>query len=100
GETRGAAWYTREQVDALAAATLDHYRAGGTAAGQPDASLEAVWLRLLFEAGRLPWLTRDDLALAEQAYATAPGAYWLGGRPGPHLRLRAPTSTAMTERPP
>ena len=81
GETRGAAWYTREQVDALATATLDHYRAGGTAAEQPDASLEAVWLRLLFEAGRLPWLTRDDLALAERAYATAPGEYWLGGRP-------------------
>ena len=52
GETRGAAWYTRPEVDALATATLDHYRAGGTAAEQPDASLEAVWLRLLFEAGR------------------------------------------------
>lgn len=81
GETKGAHWYTRSKVDALAEATLAHYRAGGAAADQPDASLEAVWLRLLHEAGRLPWLTDDDLALAEKAYSTAPGEHWLGGRP-------------------
>ena len=69
-----------DQVDALATATLEHYRAGGTAADQPDASMEAVWLRLLFEAGLLPWLTAADLAVAEAAYTTAPGEYWLGGR--------------------
>lgn len=81
GETKGATFYSRMQVRALADATLAHYRAGGTAADQPDASLEAVWLRLLFEAGRLPWLSEADLALAETAYSTAPGEYWLGGRP-------------------
>ena len=81
GETKGARFYSRMQVRALADATLAHYRAGGLAADQPDASLEAVWLRLLFEAKRLPWLTEDDLALAEKAYSTAPGEYWLGGRP-------------------
>ena len=80
GETKGAAWYTRRQVRALADATLAHYRGGGTPAEQPDASLEAVWLRLLFEVGRLE-VTEDDLALAETAYTTAPGEYWLGGRP-------------------
>ncbi|WP_160050093.1 MULTISPECIES: NUDIX hydrolase [unclassified Nocardiopsis] len=78
GETRGAAWYTRSEVRALARATLAHYRAGGRPSDQPDASLEAVWLRLLFEAGRLPWLTEEDLALAEKAYTTPPAAYWLG----------------------
>lgn len=80
GETKGAAWYTRAEVDALAEATLAHYRAGGVAADQPDASLEAVWLRLFHEAGRLPWLTAADLSLVEAAYTTVPGAYWLGGR--------------------
>ncbi|SHK92208.1 NUDIX domain-containing protein [Nocardiopsis flavescens] len=81
GETRGARVYTWAEVAALAAVTLTHYRAGGTPDTQPHASLEAVWLRLLREAGYLPWLTQDDLALAETAYATPPGAYWLGGRP-------------------
>ena len=81
GETLGAEWYDRAQVDALAQATLNHYRAGGVPADQPDASMEAVWLRLLFEAGRLPWVGQDDLALAEAAYSTPPGEYWLGGRP-------------------
>lgn len=81
GETKGAHWYTRSKVDALAKATLDHYRSGGEAADQPDDSLEGVWLKLLFEAERLPWLTEADLALAEAAYSTAPGEYWLGGRP-------------------
>lgn len=80
-ETKGASWYTRAQIDALAQATLDHYRAGGVPADQPDESMEAVWLRLMWEAGRLPWLTTEDLALAETAYTTAPDAYWLGGRP-------------------
>ncbi|WP_017578583.1 NUDIX hydrolase [Nocardiopsis kunsanensis] len=80
GETKGAAFYDRDEVDFLAKATLEHYRSGGTAAGQPDASLEAVWLRLLFEADRLPWLTEDELDLAEAAYTTEPGEYWLGGR--------------------
>ncbi|WP_017590814.1 NUDIX hydrolase [Nocardiopsis ganjiahuensis] len=81
GETKGAAWYTPDQVRTMARTTLAHYRSGGVAADQPDASLEAVWLRLLFEAGLLPWLSEDDLALAEKAYSTAPGEYWLGGRP-------------------
>ena len=81
GETKGARFYSRMQVRALADATLAHYRAGGVAADQPDASLETVWLRLLFEVKRLPWLSRGDLALAEQAYTTPPGEYWLGGRP-------------------
>ncbi|MGW5880273.1 NUDIX hydrolase [Nocardiopsis terrae] len=81
GETKGAAWYTPDQVRTMARTTLAHYRSGGVAADQPDASLEAVWLRLLFEAALLPELSEDDLALAEQAYATAPGQYWLGGRP-------------------
>ncbi|MGI5122831.1 NUDIX hydrolase [Marinactinospora thermotolerans] len=79
GETKGASWYTRAEVDALAAATLDHYRNGGLPADQPDASLEAVWLRLMWETGHLR-LTVEDLALAETAYSTAPDAYWLGGR--------------------
>ncbi|RKS10007.1 ADP-ribose pyrophosphatase YjhB (NUDIX family) [Nocardiopsis sp. Huas11] len=81
GETKGADWYTPDQVRAMARATLVHYRAGGAAADQPDHSLEAVWLRLLFEAGRLPCLTESDLDVAETAYSTAPGEYWLGGRP-------------------
>jgi ADP-ribose pyrophosphatase YjhB (NUDIX family) len=81
GETKGAHWYTPAEVDALAMATLTHYRAGGEAATQPDNSLEAVWIRLLHEAGRLPWLCAADLALAETAYSTVPGEYWLGGRP-------------------
>ncbi|MFD3688726.1 NUDIX domain-containing protein [Nocardiopsis sp. NPDC058631] len=81
GETKGARAYTRQEVDALVQATLDHYRAGGLPADQPDASLEAVWLRLLYGAGRLPWLSQEDLDLAEFAYTTAPGEYWLGGRP-------------------
>jgi ADP-ribose pyrophosphatase YjhB (NUDIX family) len=80
GETKGAAWYTPEEVDALAETTLAHYRAGGQAADQPDASMEAVWLRLLHEAGRLE-RGRADLAVAEAAYTTPPGEYWLGGRP-------------------
>jgi len=80
GETKGSAWYSRREVRALAETTLAHYRSGGTPATQPDASLEAVWLRLLWEAGRLPWLTGDDLAVAEKAYTTVPGEYWLGGR--------------------
>lgn len=81
GETQGAAWYTPAEVTTLAAATLAHYRAGGLPADQPDNSMEAVWLRLLHEAGRLPWMSETDLALAERAYSTAPGEYWLGGRP-------------------
>lgn len=81
GETKGAAFYSRREVAALAAATLAHYRAGGTPATQPDASLEAVWLRLLHEAAYLPGLSAADLALAETAYSTPPGEYWLGGRP-------------------
>jgi ADP-ribose pyrophosphatase YjhB (NUDIX family) len=81
GETKGAAWYTRAEIDALAQATLDHYRSGGIPADQPDDSLETVWLRLLWETGRLPWLDEDDLAVAEKAYSTAPSEYWLGGRP-------------------
>jgi hypothetical protein len=81
GETQGAAWYTPDQVRTMAQATLAHYRSGGVAADQPDASLEAVWLRLLHEAGYLPGLSTADLALAETAYSTAPGEYWLGGRP-------------------
>ncbi|MBB6122191.1 NUDIX hydrolase [Nocardiopsis algeriensis] len=81
GETTGAAWYTPDQVRALAEATLAHYRAGGVPAHQPDASMEAVWLRLLHETGRLGWLTSKDLDLVETAYSTAPGEYWLGGRP-------------------
>ncbi|MEE2040903.1 NUDIX domain-containing protein [Nocardiopsis sp. CT-R113] len=80
GETQGARAYTQHEVDALAQATLAHYRAGGLPVDQPDASLEAVWLRLLYEAGRLPWLTRGDLDLAETAYTKPPGKYWLGGR--------------------
>ncbi|KOX18068.1 NUDIX hydrolase [Nocardiopsis sp. NRRL B-16309] len=81
GETKGADWYTPDQVRTMARATLAHYRSGGAAADQPDDSLEAVWLKLLFEAGHLPWLTESDLAVAEAAYTTAPGEYWLGGRP-------------------
>ncbi|MEU3017179.1 NUDIX domain-containing protein [Nocardiopsis sp. NPDC007018] len=80
GETKGARFYARTEVDALAEATLAHYRTGGETATQPDDSLEAVWLRLLHEAGRLSWVSEDDLALAEKAYSTAPGEYWLGGR--------------------
>ncbi|RKR98972.1 ADP-ribose pyrophosphatase YjhB (NUDIX family) [Nocardiopsis sp. Huas11] len=80
GETKGARFYGRDEVDALAEVTLAHYRSGGQAADQPDESIEAVWLRLLHEAGRLPGLTAGDLAVAEAAYTTAPGAYWLGGR--------------------
>ncbi|SIO84634.1 NUDIX hydrolase [Nocardiopsis sp. JB363] len=81
GETKGAAWYTPTQVGALALATLEHYRAGGTPAEQPDASLEAVWIRLLHETGHLKGLTVAALDVAEQAYTTPPGEYWLGGRP-------------------
>ncbi|MFE6309297.1 NUDIX domain-containing protein [Nocardiopsis sp. NPDC057823] len=81
GETRGARVYSWEEVADLAATTLDHYRAGGAPDTQPHASLEAVWLRILWGVGYLPWLTQDDLDLAETAYATPPGEYWLGGRP-------------------
>jgi ADP-ribose pyrophosphatase YjhB (NUDIX family) len=80
GETKGARFYDPEEVHALAEVTLSHYRAGGAAAAQPDASLEAVWLRLLHETERLE-LSRADLAVAASAYTTPPGAYWLGGRP-------------------
>ena len=81
GETKGARFYSPVEVNALAHATLDHYRNGGHPAGQPDDSLEAVWLRLLWQAGRLSWLTTHDLELAESAYTTPPPEPWLGDRP-------------------
>ncbi|MBE2998721.1 NUDIX hydrolase [Nocardiopsis sp. HNM0947] len=80
GETKGARFYSPVEVNDLAHATLAHYRDGGRAEEQPDESLEAVWLRLLWEAGRLSWLSSEDLAVAETAYTTEPGEYWLGGR--------------------
>lgn len=77
GETRGAAWYSHQALRAMAERTLAHYRAGGTPDTQPHDSLEAVWLRLLVEAGEMCF---DDLVLAEveQAYSTAPAEYWRG----------------------
>lgn len=80
GETQGAAWYSPDAVEAMAARTLEHYRTGGTAADQPDDSLEAVWIRLLFEAEMMLCVDDHALALAENAYTTPPAEHWLGGR--------------------
>lgn len=80
GETRGAAWYTPEQVRALADRTLAHARGEITEDEfRADPGLEAVWIRLLHQAGMLE-VSHEDLALARTLYSTAPSAYWLGGR--------------------
>ncbi|MBV2364232.1 NUDIX domain-containing protein [Streptomonospora nanhaiensis] len=80
GETKGAAWYTPDQVRALAGKTVAYARSGGTADGQPADSLEAVWVELLTRSGDLS-PTVYDLADVEWLYTSAPPEYWLGGRP-------------------
>jgi ADP-ribose pyrophosphatase YjhB (NUDIX family) len=76
-ETRGADWYTPDQVQALAERTLDHAHSGLAAADQPVASLEAVWIELLHQAGRIR--VRDfDLEAARRLYTTPPATYWRG----------------------
>ncbi|NYI99290.1 8-oxo-dGTP pyrophosphatase MutT (NUDIX family) [Streptomonospora nanhaiensis] len=81
-ETRGAAWYTRQAVGALAARTLDYARGGLTDAefaARPG--LEPVWLELLHVTRRLPLtLSPHELALVRRLYTTPPERYWAGGR--------------------
>lgn len=80
-ETKGAAWYTRAQVRALADRTLAHARSEVTEdAFLADPGLEAVWIRLLADAGLLE-ATHAELALARTLYTAAPTEYWRGGRP-------------------
>jgi ADP-ribose pyrophosphatase YjhB (NUDIX family) len=81
GETRGAAWYTPDQVRELAAATVEHAVAGRPAADQPLDSLEAVWVEILASAG----VVLDPLSGAERAairelYSAPPRSYWVGDR--------------------
>lgn len=81
GETQGADWYTPEQVRALADRTLAYARGEITEDEFRTApGLEAVWIRLLHQAGLLE-ATHEDLALARTLYTIPPDEYWLGGRP-------------------
>ncbi len=95
GETKGAAWYTLDQLNHLAARTLEHARGATTTeefAAKPG--LEAVWCELLARVvdveearpgGRLVinGAGRDLRPYEEPVrdlYTQAPPQYWKGGR--------------------
>lgn len=77
GETRGAAWYTPEQVQALAGRTVAYAR------GQvPEhdwvlrPGIEPVWMAWLADLGHLT-ATEADLALVDQLTRPAPTRPWI-----------------------
>lgn len=102
GETRGAAWYTPEQVRALAARTLAYARGQITAAEwEISPGLEPVWCHLLTTAGLLD-LTGAEVALARRLYTTPPDAYWVTDRLVPATTVAetlAATALAATPAP-
>jgi len=80
GETTGAEWVTREELQRLADVTIAYAHTGRPAREQPRLSLEAVWVELLCLV--------DDIAVSEadrhavkRLYTSAPDEYWMGGRP-------------------
>lgn len=79
GEARGAGWYTPEQVDQMAQATVDHAAAGRSTDTLPADALEAVWVEHLVQVG---WISAArDLEAVARLYTTPPPAFWRGGRP-------------------
>lgn len=81
-ETRGAAWYTPEEVGDLARATLAYARGQmSDEQWQREPGLEPVWVELLHLTRRLPvLLLPGDLALVRRLYTTPPESYWLEDR--------------------
>ncbi|MGI5119308.1 NUDIX hydrolase [Marinactinospora thermotolerans] len=79
GETTGAAWYTRHQVQALAQRTIAHAHSELPASDQPHDSLEAVWVEHLHRLGVLQ-ITHHDLEAVRVLYSTPPRSYWVGDR--------------------
>ena len=100
GETRGAAWYTPEQVRALAARTLAYARGQITAAEwEIRPGLEPVWCHLLTTAGLLS-LTGAEVALVRRLYTTPPDAYWVTDRLVPATTVADTlTATALAATP-
>lgn len=80
GETSGAGWYSRDQVQSLADTTTALADGGMAADHQPTESLEAVWVEHL---ARLGWITVSERARQQirRLYTTPPPQHWLGGRP-------------------
>ena len=95
GETRGAAWYTPEQVRALAARTLAYAR-GQVSEAEWEArpGLEPVWCHLLTTAGLLS-LTGAEVAHVRRLYTTPPDAYWVTDRLVPATTVADTLASAM-----
>ncbi|WP_370013301.1 NUDIX domain-containing protein (plasmid) [Nocardiopsis sp. LDBS0036] len=80
GETTGAEWVTREELQRLADVTIRFAHSGRPAREQHRMSLEAVWVELLARTGDIVATDAARAAVA-RLYTTAPDTYWLGGRP-------------------
>ncbi|ASU83611.1 NUDIX hydrolase [Nocardiopsis gilva YIM 90087] len=77
-ETRGADWYTPDQVEVLAQRTIMH--AHGRLSDEEiieRPGLEAVWVRHLAALGVIR-VDPVDLAAVERVYATPPATHWRG----------------------
>src|SRR5690606_24998675 len=102
GETRGAAWYTPEQVRAPAARTLAYARGQASQAEwEARPRLEPVWCHLLTTAGLLS-LTGAEVAHVRRLYTAPPDAYWVTDRLVPATTVAdtlATTALAATPAP-
>lgn len=79
GETTGAEWVTREELQRLANVTVAFALSGRPAREQPRLALEAVWVELLVLLGLIRVSDQGRKAVA-RLYTTPPPQYWLGGR--------------------
>ncbi|MBB4929202.1 ADP-ribose pyrophosphatase YjhB (NUDIX family) [Lipingzhangella halophila] len=79
-ETKGAAWYSEEEIHALAVRTISYARGQITDEGfAAEPGLEPVWLELLHTAG-VVYVVDLQRVLLRRLYTTPPESYWMGDR--------------------